>query len=304
MSFLTDDAALWAVAEMEKSGGATHPFGGNWNTFETAFKARFETINETTDARDRLKALRQTGTVAAYIAEFEQLMGRTGFSENDLRDRMNDGLSEKIKDALVPYGQPTTTFAELKAAALALDARLIQRRIEKDLAKGKTPSYTAYQPIAQQTHITPFQAPARDPNAMDIDATRTRTREEFLKSMTGKCFGCGSTAHVKANGAHERDICTWCGRTGHRETVCQNKFMGRPKRQTIAATQAQVPPPPQAPPAAAAPPVANPVPTPAQTATIAAAAPAPAITVDMFQQLVAQTAALAAQVQAMQDSGF
>ena len=63
----------------------------------------------------------------------------------------------------------------------------------------------------------PTQATGLDPNAMDIDATRTdkagpngRTVAQFLRAMNGKCFGCGSTQHTKKDGRHERDLCAWC----------------------------------------------------------------------------------------------
>ena len=69
---------------------------------------------------------------------------------------------------------------------------------------------------------------------MDVDATCTR--DEFLRRMRGKCFGCGSTVHTKKDGNHDRDLCAYCRRVGHREVVCMDKFLGRPKGQKAAAT--------------------------------------------------------------------
>jgi hypothetical protein len=42
--------------------------------------------------------------------------------------------------------------------------------------------------------------------------------------------------HTKKEGSHERDLCAYCKRVGHRKTVCMDKFMGRPKSQKAAAT--------------------------------------------------------------------
>jgi hypothetical protein len=70
---------------------------------------------------------------------------------------------------------------------------------------------------------------ASDPYAMDIDTTRTgngKTRDEFLKRMRGRCFGCGSADHVKGNCNWKGESCRYCGRAGHLERVCQDKFMG------------------------------------------------------------------------------
>ena len=49
--------------------------------------------------------------------------------------------------------------------------------------------------------------------------------------MKGKCFGCRDAGHSKKDGGHDRKICHWCGKTGHRANVCFDKFMGKPKKQ-------------------------------------------------------------------------
>ena len=55
--------------------------------------------------------------------------------------------------------------------------------------------------------------------------------------MRGRCFSCGSTAHTKKDGNHEREVCKHCMRVGHREGVCLARYMGKPKSQKAAATQ-------------------------------------------------------------------
>jgi hypothetical protein len=80
---------------------------------------------------------------------------------------------------------------------------------------------------------------------MDIDATTTtytktfgkKTPEDYRKSMVGRCYGCGSKDHRKAEGHHERDICNYCGLTGHLATVCRKKYFGQnPQKAKIAST--------------------------------------------------------------------
>ncbi|KAJ3870398.1 hypothetical protein F5051DRAFT_341900, partial [Lentinula edodes] len=60
-----------------------------------------------------------------------------------------------------------------------------------------------------------------------------------------RCFGCGAQGHVKQNCPHRETTCRYCGRRGHLEAVCQDKFMGlgrdqgqcqQPRRQQISAT--------------------------------------------------------------------
>ena len=84
--------------------------------------------------------------------------------------------------------------------------------------------------------------PARDPFAMDIDATRTDSRStndrpgpngytvsDYRRKMTGHCFGCGSRNHSKKECRVVKEPCTYCKRNSHIELVCQDKFMGYPR---------------------------------------------------------------------------
>jgi hypothetical protein len=42
--------------------------------------------------------------------------------------------------------------------------------------------------------------------------------------------------HAKKDGNHDCDLCGYCKQVGHREIVCMDKFMGRPKAQKAATT--------------------------------------------------------------------
>ena len=77
---------------------------------------------------------------------------------------------------------------------------------------------------------------------MDIDASKGngKTRQDFLKEMNGRCFGCGSKSHTKKDGGHEWEICDHCLGTGHKSTVCMCLYFGLPKRVKAAATSSSV----------------------------------------------------------------
>ena len=234
LSYMQDDAALWATPAMEELTRGHTPFNNDWNEFRQQFKARFESVDEAVDAKERLRKLWQGSlTVPEYAARFNELAGRTGYSGADLRDRFYDHLSDAIKDELVHTARATGTLEELVTVTADIDIRVRQRRAEKARQPGRTPVTTSTR-VPAAAHITPFAPAARDPNAMEVDATRTR--EEFNRLMRGKCYGCGSDAHVKKDGGHDREICNYCRRVGHRELVCMDKFLKKPRSQRAAAT--------------------------------------------------------------------
>lgn len=234
LSYLQDDAAIWASPAMEEFAAGRVPFDERWSSFREQFKARFETIDEAVDAKEKLRVLWQDrSTVPEYAALFKELMARTGYSQSDLRDRFYEHLSSQIKDELVHTASPTGTLDELITAASRIDIRIRQRRAERDREKKRSGVLTGVTTTQTPPATTPFVSPVAEPTAMEVDATRTR--EEWMSRMRGRCFGCGSTAHTKKDGNHDRDLCQYCKRTGHREVVCWAKFTGRAKSQKAAA---------------------------------------------------------------------
>jgi hypothetical protein len=230
LSHLTKEAAIWATPYMEELALGRHPFDSDWDKFVAAFKLRFETADEAVEAKEALRTLYQgSKTVPEYT---------TGYSEADLRDRFYEHLATKVKDELVHTERPTKTLSDLIKVASDIDTRVRQCATEKARELGKTPPAPSNRTFTFSVP-TPT-APSRDPNAMDVDAAKMgngKTRLDYLRWMTGKCFGCGATDHTKSQGNHTREICGHCHRLGHKEEVCQDKFMGiRPKSQRAAAS--------------------------------------------------------------------
>jgi len=54
LSYLQDDASIWASLAMEEFADGNIPFNGSWQTFREHFKARFETVDEAVDAKEKL----------------------------------------------------------------------------------------------------------------------------------------------------------------------------------------------------------------------------------------------------------
>jgi hypothetical protein len=235
LSFLQGDAAVWAVPAMEVFEEGHVPFNSHWETFREQFKAHFEAADEAVDDKEKLRVLWQDdSTVPEYAAQFKQLMTRTGYSPADLRDCFYEHLAPRIKDELVHTARPIGTLDELISVGSDIDVQVRQRCAEKEHERRRTGASTGTTTTPAPVTAKPFAAPTADPTVMDIDATQTR--ENFLRQMKGKCFGCGSTTHTQREGNHERDLCVYCRRVGHQEAVCMDKFLCNPKGQKAAAT--------------------------------------------------------------------
>src|ERR1700761_4008957 len=214
---MEDEARTWALPYLELLAKGRLAFSGNYDYFVQAFLKRFAPLDTTEAARDALKALKQgKNSVAEYISKFDKFTGQTGWSDADHRTRFYDGLNEQLKDNLAISDRPITDLNDLKAAAQILNQRMRQCKAKK---KGRT-------------HHT-MQTSTRDPNAMEVDASRQGQKEErnrrtYIAWMRGKCYGCGSTEHSKKDRKHDNDICGHCKKKGHRSPVCQSKYLGKP----------------------------------------------------------------------------
>ena len=190
---MEEDACTWILPHLEELRRGTIPFHAGWQQFERELIKWWIPQDLTESAQEALKNLKQgKNSVVEFKAKFDQHASQTGWSPADHRQHFYDGLNDHIKDTLSYTDLPISTFNELRNTASKLDKCMRQREAEK---RGTS---------SQSTNTNATQ---KDPNAMDIDASRqtqqsstgsnTLNRQTYLKWMTGKCFGCGSKDHAK-----------------------------------------------------------------------------------------------------------
>ena len=225
LNLMEEEARTWALPYLELLAQGLLAFQGDYSHFVQVFLKRFTPLDTTKATRDALKALKQgKNSVVKYISRFDQYTGQTGWSDTDHHTKFYDGLNEQLKDNLAISDRPITQLQDLKAAAQILDQRMRQREAEK---KG-------------HTYHTTSQALSKDPDAMEVDASRQkeeRNRRTYMAFMKGKCYGCGNTDHAKKDGKHKCDICGHCKKVGHHSPICFSKYLGKPIVAKVAASQ-------------------------------------------------------------------
>lgn len=187
LSYMEDKANDWKHRYLARIGQGQTPFQ-TWGEFEQEFRLSFERIQDAAEAMAELKRYKQGSlSVAEYHAHFDTLAGRTNLSEFDKKERFYDGLADRIKDALTTTSKPIGTYIQLVRVSIELDNRATQRQWERQQDRGAhRPNPWPRVQIPRPAPAQPAQtvAPPRDPNAMDVDASRV-------------CYNCGQKGHIR-----------------------------------------------------------------------------------------------------------
>lgn len=204
-SYLTGQAHTWSSV-ITGDASTVNPLRDDWNAWSRAFSDTFCTREPAREAYVKLSSLHQgSKTITAYTTEFRELVSRLPPSEQTgffINGRYWDGLNPVAKQALV--NTDYTTAAEAQDILLRRESRLADIAAQQKSTSGHSssafgrssaPTHVARaQPAAGATPTPPprpaqFSAPApsRDPNAMEVDAAKSRRT----------CYKCGKTGHLK-----------------------------------------------------------------------------------------------------------
>lgn len=227
LSLLSGPAAVWAtpylqaIEEHHRDSTKPFPFGTSWDQFITSFTTRFQGIDDALQARKELQEFKQGRlTAQEYCSRFAEIAARTGFSETDNMTRFMDGLNDNTRNltnlaiAISPNTNKPDTLEKLTSVTIDLAFKMGSLfRLPFGSSGGGSQGL-----------------PMGDPMDTSVGASRTpsngRTRDQFTEKMKGRCYGCGSSAHIKRDGNHAGVKCDYCQRLGHFSSVCQDKFLG------------------------------------------------------------------------------
>ncbi|KAK1217371.1 hypothetical protein PQX77_019970 [Marasmius sp. AFHP31] len=194
------------------------PFEGKWEVFEKQFKVWFGAANKKVDAIWELEHMKQgSKAVTIYSQDFRHAGAKTGLSNANLIIHFQSGLNPEVKKLLVTMDLAQGDLKDLDN----LEDRSC--RAERALeAEG-----FSTQKCTETTTTTTINATSTT-NATQTNpvGSNGKTREDFMRAMRNRCYGCGVTDHTKAQGNHGQEQCHHCKHFGHCTSVCQDKFLG------------------------------------------------------------------------------
>ena len=163
---------------------------GDLSLFSTEMKKVFDRSKQGREAAREVLQLRQRSqSVSDYSIQFRTLASTSGWNQEAFYDVFLNGLSEEIKDHLIPHELPQT-FDGLVDMAIRVDVRLGQRR------QMRAP-LTFPRQESQASLLTPGANP--DPpdtsEPMQVDRTRLTPAERRRRLLAKACLYCGQVGH-------------------------------------------------------------------------------------------------------------
>lgn len=227
-TFLSGPPLVWlqpAINKLLTEGEATPPELETFETFVQALKGLYGDPNLQRNAKAALRNLRQTTSVAEYHSRFASHGQYTELEDAALADYFYWGLKPEVKDRLADL-EEWTSLRDLQQKATRIDARLHERRVEKEREARYRPNgevsnfprksnvnpvprpafVPATRPVPVIPNRNPFVTPVRATPAtdgttpMELDSQRgtltTWEKEECMRR--GLCFHCKDRGHISA----------------------------------------------------------------------------------------------------------
>lgn len=164
----------------------------DFSEFSKEMKKVFDRSKQGREAAREVLLLRQgRQTVSDYSIQFRTLAVSAGWNAEAMYDVFFNGLSEEVKDELLPHTLPTG-FDELVDMAIRVDVRLGQRRRMK----------TSLAFPRQETRLpTPVSSPVVPDTSepMQVDRARLSPAERERRLRDKACLYCGQQGHFLAN---------------------------------------------------------------------------------------------------------
>jgi Ty3 transposon capsid-like protein len=241
-SFLRGTAFAWIQPYLEMVDPPV--WMRDFSRFAAELNTAFGDPDISSANRRRIRELKQTGSVAAYTAEFRRLASQLTWDDPTLADQYFEGLKESVQDALIAAVYPNQLEPLIQMAS-RIDNLQRQRHAARaqpsesfvPVQRKKQPPHNAAQPQAAPSAWSPTHSSApttvNDPGPRPQERNVSRPRFQRLTDEQKEY-------------RRKYNLCMYCGIAGHIAQMC-------PVRPENPAR----PPPPPAPGVAAAEPPGN-----------------------------------------------
>jgi Retrotransposon gag protein/Zinc knuckle len=205
-----------------------------WDGFKEKAEQVFGEVDEGRQAERELQRIKQRGSAAQYLAEFQKNSVKTNWNDDALMAQFYRGLKDPVKDDLAREQRPTT-LEGLIQKAVQIDNRNYERAMEK---RGYYDLSAAFQQMNVKGKGKGYQNKYHSP--MELDATgRTelspQQRQKHMEERT--CFSCGKPGHLARNckgkgkqtnrrGTGRRGELNATGRGAYNETARKGGYQG------------------------------------------------------------------------------
>ncbi len=161
-------------------------------------------------AAHRIRALRQTGSAIAYVADFRRYASHLSWNEHALISQFLDGLKEPLQDELIRTDFPKK-LDPLIEDAIRIDSFRHQRDVQRGRSKPSAPPLKNHRPSpgAPRPQVRFASAPStsasatadgRDSRSANPDASRPKyqrltEQQKDYRRKNNLCMYCGDKDH-------------------------------------------------------------------------------------------------------------
>ena len=193
----------------------------SYTEFKKRLQGTFGDIDASRQAERKLWRLKQTGSAAKLVSEFQQIIAHLDWDEEAYIAKFEEMLKPEIQEKLIWMERPSS-LNELFTRAVKVDNTLYDLRVrQKESRYGNTfrgnPQTTQYRSNDKrpaQPRSQGYEDPY-GPRPMELDATQQKPLVSYQERERRK----------------KEKLCFTCGKPGHMTKDCKQRQSARPQQQ-------------------------------------------------------------------------
>ena len=246
LSYLRDVAQDWFEPGITGQTPEPPAWLDDWEAFIGELQTNFGPYDESADYEHELSNLRMRDNqrISEYLVRFNSIAVRLPWGESTLRYRFYDGLPARIKDEIMKGDGKPRTLAGLRKKAQNIDARYWERQQEKTREQHQSQrgqqsqqSKGSQDKGSSSSGTTPSAAPKTPAKNTDQKTPKKEKSNTPKVDLTGKLDSRGKLTQQERQNRIDKNLCLYCGKSGHRSPDCPVKASSAKGRASTASTE-------------------------------------------------------------------